>query len=423
MCVIAIAGKGTDKYSDFFIAALRESARTNNQGFGYAFKKAKTNTVFYEKGFPDINTMLDRIRTHKIKEEDELVVHCRTRSGGNTDSMNSHPFEVNFRSPEKAVPVDNGNRTTLNPVLFHNGTFFRFTDAQSTLSDTYHFCNKFMKIDGIMQLLLTNKEAFLKTFKPALGPNRVAVMSREHNVVTFGEFFEDQGYHFSNRQYQPSTYYRNNSYLANQQDSQLKLHKNEPIDISKRMNDLGINTKDIKVTVENYRDFTLKSTCKSVSGGTIVEKDEYFTIHKFQPTINSVMLEYKSTLGRYAFITMDVFNSVFVKIPKPASKDKYIDYLKLVSTVTATKTSIKKIYNKTLSVFNRKKDIPNKISLKIKDKNMFVNYEAVLLFLNDYKHLCGNSFQLKAMVEACSSPIDNAIMAEVVREPADSCGC
>ena len=417
MCVVAISPKGTNKYSDFFLAALRESARTNNQGFGYGFKRAKTKVVFYAKGFPDINTMIDHIKDHKIKDEDELVVHCRTRSAGGVMDTNSHPFEINYKEPDKAVPTDNGNRTTLNPLLFHNGTFLKFSDTKSQLSDSYHFSNNFMKIEGIWDLLKEDKDSFLTTFKSVIGINRVAILSREADVITFGEFFEDQGYKFSNTQYKPSKY-AGNSY----QQNQMVLHKNDAIDLSKRVEGVRMNTKDIKITKDNFKDFVFKSTCRSVVGGTKIEAEEYYVVKKFQPEVNSILLELNGTKGSYAFITNEVFNSIFIIIPKPENKSKYVDYLKLVSTVHATKSSIKKIYNKALAVFNRKRDIPKSINLKIKDKNLYVDYEAVLLFLNDYKHLCGNSFQLKSMVDACA-PIDANIMQEVLNEPVTSCEC
>lgn len=398
MCLIAISPKGTNKYSDFFINGIRESAYRNNDGFGFSFKKDNTKAVYIAKGYMDINKMIDEIRDHKLKDEDELIVHLRMRSAGSISPENTHPFELNIGS-SAPVPYSYHGKTTLYPVMFHNGTFPDFVDTTKNQSDTYNFANKLMKSDKIWKFLVNDTEKFKLTFNNILKTNRLAFISKESEMILLGEWITDENYIFSNTSYKKYSQAYSN-YLTKRETTIPDRTPNtgDPIP--------SLNTKIIKVNETNFKRFIVKSHCSN-SVGSKIEKDEYFTINKYDSNNKTVLLEEKNHPGSYRFIDTDVLNAVFILIPKPEYSRQYVDYIKMVGTISATKSSVKKIYNKVISLTGRRASLPTEIEVKLHDKMYTYDYKAVLMFLNDYKHFI-DAYKVKNLLEL-SEPIKNDV--------------
>lgn len=371
MCLIAIAPKGTEKCSDFFIQGIRESAERNKDGFGYGYKKDKTKAVFYRKGFTNINTMIDEIKDAKLKDEDELIIHLRMRSAGKVSQSNCHPFELDS-IPNNLSQCILG-RTTLYPLLFHNGTFREFVGIEDDNSDTYNFANQFMRIRGVWNLLKNDKNKFLSTFKEVVSFNKMAFLSREAEMILIGEFTTDQGYIFSNTSYKPMANWSNGWGYGK-----------ETIIEKKKLENESLNTKNIKITEDNFKHFKFKSHCDSVSGGSRINKDEYFYVRNFDTKADSVLLEEIENKASYKFLTVSTFKAVFIPIPNPEYSKMYIDYIKLSATIKVTKSSIKKLFNKLVSVIGKKKEYPEFINHKYNEEMYSFNFKAVLLFLSEY---------------------------------------
>lgn len=382
MCLIAVSPRGTDKLSDFFLNAIRASAQTNSDGFGFAIKRTSSSYVYFSKGFTNLETMIDAIKVHRLNDEDELVVHLRMRSAGGLEMANTHPFQINYEAPSYVSPALAMGPDC--PLMFHNGTFSSFID-DSSHSDTYNFAANFMKIKGVWQLLKEDKDKFLQVFKDVIGYNKLVFIGKEISEMIFiGDFHEKNGYIFSNTSY--------TRYYNHEVSSHLKVVKPEEKDKS------ILNTSSIQVTANNFEDFEIKAHCDVSGFAPKILKDSRFKIAKFTSQGSKLlMLSNLTERGTYKYISMEALDSCFILIPKEEVKYKYIDYLKLKSTVDITKSSIKKIFNKVI-VASGRKNSPERIKLNIKDKDETFDYRAVVLFLRDNSKYI-NKFRINSLME------------------------
>lgn len=198
MCLISVAPKGTDKYTELFLNGLRTAANTNTDGIGYSFKRAKSQKVFISKGYKDIDTVIAKLHKHNLKPDDELIVHQRIGNKGakNVDMM--HPFVLAW---DKDVILTNNRYVDL-PVMAHNGTFHSYSD-NSEFSDTYNFIQKFMYKEELITLLKNDLDFFKDIFSPKLSTNRLVFLfpNTDQSLITLGDYKEDSGYLFSNESY------------------------------------------------------------------------------------------------------------------------------------------------------------------------------------------------------------------------------
>jgi hypothetical protein len=199
MCLITVAPKGTDKYSELLISGIREAAKTNTDGIGYAFKRASTKKVYISKGFTDIEKVILRLKKHRLKPDDELIIHQRIGNKGAKNTDMCHPFVL---SKDKETILTNHQYVNL-PVMAHNGTFHSHSQYNSQFSDTFWFVEEFMNNKFVVAMLKGDLEFFKKTFDSKLGVNRLAFLfpGEETNVITVGKWNEVEGLFFSNDSY------------------------------------------------------------------------------------------------------------------------------------------------------------------------------------------------------------------------------
>lgn len=210
MCLIAVAPKGTDKYSEFFLNAIRKASISNTDGIGYSFKRASNkNKVWISKGFKDIDRFIDLLKSKKLKSSDELVVHLRIGNKGAKTAAMCHPFVVSNKPDEILI---NNQYVSMNTIC-HNGTFFDYSINDSQFSDTFFFTKDFLSVPELDTLIRRDKDIFAKTFKNILKTNRVAIIfSGNSPMITLGEFFSDgpeesqKKYLFSNESYKRDRY-------------------------------------------------------------------------------------------------------------------------------------------------------------------------------------------------------------------------
>lgn len=199
MCLISVAPKGTDKYSEKFINGLKCGAKSNTDGMGYTFKKASNKKVFISKGWKDIDSLIGALMAHGLSVNDELIVHQRVgNKGGKTVDM-CHPFVL---SNEKETILLNDQYVDY-PTMVHNGTFNSYSKFNSIYSDTFFFIEEFMHRPELIELLKNDLDFFKKTFDQKLSTNRLAFLFPKSNksMIMIGEYKEDEGYFFSNETY------------------------------------------------------------------------------------------------------------------------------------------------------------------------------------------------------------------------------
>lgn len=402
MCLIAIAPKGTDKYSEFFLAGLRESGSYNRDGFGYGFKK-ENNDVFYEKGFMNIELLIDAIKKRNLTENDELVVHLRMRSAGKICAENTHPFVVNYSSKDEC-PVTTELKKTVHPIMFHNGTFSDFSGLDGEMSDTYSFVNKFIKLKPIWVMLRDHHEKFISIFKDILSHNRLVFLSKTSPMIKIGAFTEDEGYIFSNLSYRN---YRGNAGYHDNSKAKAVVDK---IMSSASINNNTDNLTNISIEPHNFQHFILKVKENSNIGTVKLKQGDFFIIKKYTGLDRDVIISNLSVPANFAYVDISHIDHLFTKMVKADYKKMYIDYTHLKQTVNITKSGIKKLYSKMLSCSNSKKIRPKIVSLKLAgNKGTCVDYEAAIMFLDEVTRKNPNFINMNMLIHGVleNTKVDN----------------
>jgi len=203
MCLIAIAGEGTDKYSEEFIKSLINASETNKDGIGYTFKRHKNKKVYISKGYADIEKVIKSLKSKKLSFDDELIVHLRIGNRGSINKDMCHPFVL---SDDKNIILSN-NKFVDYPTMVHNGTFHSYVNSDD-YSDTYKFVKTFMSNPLIIELLKDDIFFFKEIFSYKLTTNRLAFLfpDCDQSLIKIGDFKYEKGYYYSNDSYKSKTY-------------------------------------------------------------------------------------------------------------------------------------------------------------------------------------------------------------------------
>lgn len=194
MCIINYAPPGTDKTSPFWIDAVNRGLGINSQGYGFALKRANENVTIVKKGFFKVADMWDALNSLEPTTEDLLIIHGRIRTSGNVNAENCHPFIVTD-AKDDIIATD---VVTDCPVMFHNGSFNNYAYTGSDYSDTYHIVKQLFGNQYLATFLKEDPEEFKAVFEKITGHNRIAFITPDaKEALLFGDFHEDQGYHFS----------------------------------------------------------------------------------------------------------------------------------------------------------------------------------------------------------------------------------
>lgn len=207
MCIILAKPKNAEFNFDKFSKWLKESAKCNKDGIGYALKRDGENFIYVYKGKNNVEDVLRHINEQNISAQDEFIAHCRIGTSGLIDDNNCHPFVISKKKDD--IIVLDGK--TSNPVLFHNGMLSKYVETGSDFCDTYHFVDKFLRIQYIKTFLYKEPVLFEETFKEIIGYTKLALLfpSRDMVIINKNNFTEDDGWFFSNNGYK--TYATNNS--------------------------------------------------------------------------------------------------------------------------------------------------------------------------------------------------------------------
>lgn len=202
MCLISVAGKGTDKYDEGFLTGIRNGAKNNTDGYGYMIKYPGDTCVYYNKSFENIEDLLKEVAECKLDLDSELIVHSRTGNKGNKDKVNAHPFILTDSIPELETLFG----LTTKPMMCHNGTFHMYSENNSIYSDTYHFIRRFMCIPEFISLMCRDTELFKSIFDSKLGYyNKLAFLFPNRDMLLLGDYKKSNGYYYSNDSYKDTS--------------------------------------------------------------------------------------------------------------------------------------------------------------------------------------------------------------------------
>jgi hypothetical protein len=202
MCLITAAPKGTIKTVEALESFIRQGMSSNTDGSGISYKRNGTNIVHLKKGLFTVSDVLTEIERINLDVNDELVIHHRIGTSGEKDAINTHPFLVTT-DKELSIRVDGSFNL---PTMAHNGVFYKFTDRQSKYSDTYHFIEKFISNNNVLNILKEDFTQFDDWFSSVLGSAKLAFLFPDRDMLLIGKFTEDDGYFHSNSGYKSYVY-------------------------------------------------------------------------------------------------------------------------------------------------------------------------------------------------------------------------
>lgn len=200
MCIISSCPKGTPKNTKEVTDFITSGFNCNRAGSGFMYKKAGENFVHINKGFFNLANLLKAIKDADLKDEDELVIHHRIATAGNTDDENTHPFVVSDIHEEVILLEGKVEK----PCLAHNGIFSNIKELEwidQDYSDTYAFSRYIMSEPNILNLFKTNQAIFKIALKGVLSWSRLALLFPDRDMIMLGDFTKDNGYFHSNDGY------------------------------------------------------------------------------------------------------------------------------------------------------------------------------------------------------------------------------
>ena len=187
MCVIAVSKKGIRQPT---VSELRDMWKTNPHGAGYMF--AKNGRVEIHKGFLYWEDFIRSVRSEKFTVSDSVIYHFRISTQGGICEEMTHPFPiVNNLRLMKALDVycDIG--------VAHNGIIPLTTSVQEKeFSDTALFVSNYLSF--LVRSPSDMENPSVQEMIKELGHSKFALMDFFGNVVTIGQFYNQDGLLVSN---------------------------------------------------------------------------------------------------------------------------------------------------------------------------------------------------------------------------------
>ncbi len=194
--------KGTSKKGKKVEAFIQKGLNSNTDGSGIMWKKNGTKFVHIKKGLKTFDDIIEAIEKAKLTEEDELVIHHRIGTCGETTALNTHPFLVS----EDIKTMENIAGKFSLPAMAHNGVFYSYSSKNSRYNDTFHFVNEFLALPGLMTLLKERPKEFKDLFDTKIARNKLAFLFPDRDLLTVGDFVMDEGYLHSHEGYKVATH-------------------------------------------------------------------------------------------------------------------------------------------------------------------------------------------------------------------------
>ena len=193
MCLII---QGKPKH--FTKEIIRKAFNGNPHGFGLMYLCKDTNRVITKKFFTKkINKILKTCKEH-FKKADEIALHFRITTNGNTNNKNCHPFQV----------LNNDNdRADL--FLMHNSPKLPSPLLTNQMSDTYYFSKIILRpIVKSFYKLLDNEKfiSCIETIAQAETDSRILLLDNFTKSFQFlGNWNEHKNLKYSNSSLIPYT--------------------------------------------------------------------------------------------------------------------------------------------------------------------------------------------------------------------------
>lgn len=214
MCLLILKPAGVPVNEPFLESCLEVLCRSYRSGWGYAIKQhdhiKKEATLIMNKGFFENNpkTFIDSLIGFNLSDDDEILVHGRAATNGETSESNAHPYVHNEVRNDKGLLTIFGYDLK-KPVTAHNGIFSRdaYTMVDRSLSDTYNFIQSV--IDKDMDGYKEDPVAFFKHYANGEWAKVGTLFPEYAQPMVHSDisgFTKDKGYLFSNGGYKNPNY-------------------------------------------------------------------------------------------------------------------------------------------------------------------------------------------------------------------------
>lgn len=281
MCLISVLPKGTNKNSEEVYNFIKSGANCNSDGSGYMYKKSGNNKIIINKGFFNVDYLIESIKKLNLTEEDELVIHHRIGTLGEISAENTHPFVIT-KDNEESRKID---LITNKPCMVHNGIFWgirEFEKLNKDLSDTYAFSRYIMP--DMMDILENNKDLFDFLLSSTIGNDKLCFLRPNADLLMIGNFIEKNGYYHSNSGYCRQVFNKGGVESENFMNAGTfseghSTNKNVPASLSlysKNTNNNQSNTN--KLTINKFDNTVIKITNKNFHHFKFISKYIYDTI-------------------------------------------------------------------------------------------------------------------------------------------------
>lgn len=370
MCLISVLPKGTSKSGDYVENFIISGMRSNREGSGFMYAKNGDDKVFIDKGYFDIDKLLQAIRALNLTEEDELVVHHRIGTSGKVSRENCHPFVIT--NEHQNIIMTKGY--TFDTALVHNG-IFRNIDEYMRLnpdfSDTYAFTRY---IANPAYNLMTNQpEEFQKQFSVMLGWSKICLMHPVEGIQMIGDFIQDNGYFHSNQGY------KNYNYIdigGVEQPKKNSAGGGKQLTLPSVYDQAKINKEKLKLTGHYININNFNATHFIFTDPDYMADSRAYEFHNFD---EAALLNYLSSRSdQTGYYVGETHLKELIYHPKGAFEEFYKEYFRFINTVTISKSFIKKAFNMLNS--NRHKSFDHEFRIKNKIVSKFTLINVVLSF-------------------------------------------
>lgn len=195
MCIICVSKSGVAQPTE---KTIRTMFRNNPHGAGYMY--ARNGIVTIHKGFMDVESYLDALKSEQFTSEDSVVYHFRISTQAGVTPEMTHPFPLT-----RQKPLTRKLDLACGCGIAHNGIIRITTDPNNKrYSDTAIFITDFLAdiIHKPSDLRNQNKLDYIYM----LARSKFAIMDKGGYIATVGDFIEEDGLLYSNTSYLPRVF-------------------------------------------------------------------------------------------------------------------------------------------------------------------------------------------------------------------------
>jgi len=203
MCLII---QGKPKH--FTKEIIKKAFNQNPHGFGLMYLDKDTNRVITKKFFTKKINKIQKVCKEHFKKADEIALHFRITTQGNTNNKNCHPFQVL-----------NQDNDSCDLFLMHNSPRLPAPLLNKEMSDSYFFSKTILRPIVKRDYKLLKNEKFIDCIEKitqAEMSSRVLLLDNFTNSFQFlGSWSEHKNLKYSNDNIIPNTNYWNKGYSDN----------------------------------------------------------------------------------------------------------------------------------------------------------------------------------------------------------------